>query len=171
MPLGGGNGSASAKDGGRDRPVVFQKFFKSGNKTYASQVKVALNGRKYLVLTEGVRDPETQEVKKHYLRVFDQDMKEFFAMLQETVLYLRSAKDSPASIAATKVEETTAKPTPQAKPAKMDQRVAATPQPAMKAAPAARPAIVKPLPQTSPKNGKYTKVAPRSSGPARSTGR
>lgn len=119
MPQGSNDsGKRNTEPAGQEKPVVFQKYFKSGARTYASQIKLASNGRKYLVLTEGVRDPQTDEVKKHYLRVFDQDLKEFFAMLQETVLYLRATKDEPNPISAVKAAKLTkgralaAKPTP-----------------------------------------------------------
>lgn len=102
MPI-GKNGQSPSNNGGLDRPVVFQKYFKSGGRTFAAQVKVAVNGRKYLVLTEGVRNPDTRELKKHYIRVHDQDLKSFFAMLQEVVVYLRSnrSNDSIAGVVAT----------------------------------------------------------------------
>lgn len=93
MPAGNRNGDTQAGIAGQERPVIFQKYFKSGSRTYASQIKIASNGKKYLVLTEGVRDNQTQEVKKHILRVFESDLKEFFAMMQETVVYLRTNKD------------------------------------------------------------------------------
>ena len=77
----------------QERPVLYQKHFKSGSRTYATQIKVATNGKRYLVLAENVRDDATQEIKKHQIHVFDRDLKEYFAMLQETVLFLRSQKD------------------------------------------------------------------------------
>lgn len=80
-----------------ERPVLFQKYFKSANRTYASQVKLAASGKRFLILTEGTRDPETAEVKKHYLRVFENDLKEFFSMLQETVVFLRANRQAPAA--------------------------------------------------------------------------
>ena len=60
-------------------------------------IKIASHGKKYIVLTEEMRDGETQEVKKRILRVFEQDFKDFFAMLQETVVFLRNPKDSPVA--------------------------------------------------------------------------
>lgn len=99
MALGSKNGSTSTGADNGEKPVIFQQYFKNGNRTYASQVKVSQIGKKYLVLTEGHRDPKTQELRKHTICVFEQDLKQFFAILQETVLYLRSAKDSSGTMA------------------------------------------------------------------------
>ena len=93
MPLGSKNGDTSTGTSSAEKPVIFQQYFKNGNRTYASQVKISQIGKKYLVLTEGHRDPKTQELKKHTICVFEQDLKQFFAILQETVQYLRSVKD------------------------------------------------------------------------------
>lgn len=93
MPM-GRNSASSLDNRGSERPVVFQKQFKSGSRTYASQIKIASNGKRYLALTEGVRDPQTQELKKHVVRVLEDDLKEFFSMMQETVVYLRAKRDA-----------------------------------------------------------------------------
>lgn len=152
MPAGGKSSDVPSGSNGQERPVVFQKYFKSGGRTYASQVKIASNSKRYLVLTEGVRDSETQEVKKHIIRVFESDLKEFFAMLQETVLYLRSTKDPGSSIAGV----IAAKPsTPaQAAPVKAS-RPPVAPNPAR---PAATPLLrtqpgARPVPAKAPANG------------------
>ena len=98
MPLGSKNGDTSTGASSAEKPVIFQQYFKNGNRTYASQVKISQIGKKYLVLTEGHRDPETQELKKHTICVFEQDLKQFFAILQDTVQYLRSAKDPAGAV-------------------------------------------------------------------------
>ena len=90
-------GSSSQRGSGarnnQDRPVIYQKYFTSGARNYAAQIKVGSIVKRFLVLVESVRDEETQEIKKHQIHVFDRDLKEYFAMLQETVLFLRSQKD------------------------------------------------------------------------------
>jgi len=91
MPT-GKNGSLPSHGGGQEQPVVFQKHFKAGSRTYAAQIKLGTSGRKYLLLSEGSKNPETREIKHHFIRVHEQDLKAFFSMLQETVVYLRAAK-------------------------------------------------------------------------------
>src|SRR5881392_109838 len=82
----GGTPAPSARNGtptsgasnGRHAPkgepkILFQKYFKSvGPRTYAAQLKEAGNGNHFLVLTEGKRDPETNEVKKLKLFVYSE---------------------------------------------------------------------------------------------------
>ena len=82
---------AAQKPGADDeQKILFQKFFKSvGPRTYAAQVKQARNGNYFIVLTEGKRDPETDEVRKTKLLVFSEDFKEFFKLLNDMVGYLR----------------------------------------------------------------------------------
>lgn len=84
-----GSNSADRRLDPQDHPVLFQQFFKSGSRTYAAQVKQATNGKPFLVLTEGKRDPKTDEVKKSKLFVFSEDLTEFFHLLQETATFLR----------------------------------------------------------------------------------
>jgi hypothetical protein len=76
-----------------DKPpemILFQQFFKSvGPRTYVAQVKQAVNGNQYLVLTEGKRDDKTGEVRKSRLFVFNEDFVPFFKLLHETAVYLR----------------------------------------------------------------------------------
>ena len=91
MPI-GKNSALPSRSGGQEQPVVFQKSFTNGPKAYAAQIKISGSGRKYLLLSEGSKNPETREVKHHSIRVHEQDMKAFFSMLQETVVYLRAAK-------------------------------------------------------------------------------
>ena len=82
----------SAKNNGAadEQKILFQKFFKSiGPRTYAAQIKQARNGNYFLVLTEGKRDPETDEVRKTKILVFSEDFKEFFHLLTDTVAFLR----------------------------------------------------------------------------------
>lgn len=98
MPLGSKGANVPPATTTGEKPVVFQKYFKNGHRTYASQVKLSQNGKKYLVLTEGHRDPETDEVKKHTLIVFEQDLKQFFSMMQETVVYLRANRDPGSTV-------------------------------------------------------------------------
>ena len=84
-----GSNSADGRAEAQDHPVLFQQFFKSGSRTYAAQVKQASNGKPFLVLTEGKRDPKTNDVKKSRLFVFSEDWTEFFHLLQETASFLR----------------------------------------------------------------------------------
>ncbi len=149
MPLGSRSETASSVNGnrGQDRPILFQKYFKSGGRTYAIQIKVSQNNKRYMVLTEGVRDPETQQVKKHTICVFDQDLKEFFAMLQETVLYLRSTRDPGSSVAGMPV----ARPNADA-PKPPTVKVAASS--AKVSAKAAKPVMAKPAPQQAARGAK-----------------
>src|ERR1035437_821604 len=84
-----GSNAADHRAETQDHPVLFQQFFKSGSRTYATQVKQASNGKPFLVLTEGKRDPKTNEVKKSKLCVFSEDLTEFFHLLQETAAFLR----------------------------------------------------------------------------------
>ena len=76
---------------GTDEPkILFQTFFKSvGPRTYAAQIKEAKNGNYFIVLTEGQRDRETDEVKKIRLFVYSEDFKEFFKLLGDTAQFLR----------------------------------------------------------------------------------
>lgn len=74
-----------------EETILFQTFFKSvGPRTYAAQVKRAGNGNHALVLTEGKRDPDTGEVKKHKLYLWSEDFPAFFKMLQETVGWIKA---------------------------------------------------------------------------------
>ena len=78
---------------GADKPepeILFQKYFKSvGPRTYAAQLKRAVNGNQFLVLTEGKRDEKTGEVRKTKLFVWSEDFVAFFRMLHETAKYIR----------------------------------------------------------------------------------
>jgi hypothetical protein len=70
--------------------ILFQTYFKSvGPRTYAAQVKQATNGNHALVITEGKRDPKTNEVIKHKTYVWSEDFPAFFKMLQDTVAWIR----------------------------------------------------------------------------------
>jgi hypothetical protein len=76
----------------KPEPVIrFQRFFKSmGPRTYAAQIKEAANGNPFLVLTEGKRDPKTDELRKTRLFIFSEDFPAFFRMLHETAQYLKA---------------------------------------------------------------------------------
>jgi hypothetical protein len=155
MPSNGERVNPPDHNATQDRPILYQKYFKSGNKTYASQVKLSNNGKKYLVLTEGYRDPDTQEVKKHYMRVFESDLKEFFSMLQETVVYLRAHKgDNQASITGLVAPKPTEPP---AAPAKAAKPAASRPV-AKKPVIATKPAVAS---KAAPKPTRYAKPASR----------
>src|SRR5262249_62132272 len=79
---------ASAKS---EAKILFQKYFKSvGPRTYAAQLKEAGNGNHFLVLTEGKRDPETNEVKKLKLFVYSEDFPAYFRMLHETAQFIKA---------------------------------------------------------------------------------
>ena len=72
-------------------PILFQKFFKSvGPRTYAAQIKEASNGNQYLVLTEGKRLPDSDEVRKIRLFIYSEDFVEFFHMLGETARWIKA---------------------------------------------------------------------------------
>ena len=73
-----------------EQKILFQQFFKSvGPRTYASQIKQAKNGNYFIVLTEGKRDRETDEVRKTKILVFSEDFTQFFKLLSDTAKYLR----------------------------------------------------------------------------------
>lgn len=74
-----------------EHEILFQKYFKSvGPRTYAVQVKRATNGNHYLVLTEGQRDPKTDEVRKTRLFVFSEDFTDFFRLMHEAAVFIRA---------------------------------------------------------------------------------
>jgi len=80
--------SSAAKS---DSKILFQKYFKSiGPRTYAAQLKEAGNGNHFLVLTEGKRDPVTNEVKKLKLFVYSEDFNAFFRMLHDTAQFIKA---------------------------------------------------------------------------------
>ncbi|MGE5609008.1 MAG: DUF3276 family protein [Bacillota bacterium] len=85
-------GEPVRKSPGKSESVIlFQKYFKSvGPRTYAAQVKRAANGNHFLVLTEGKRDPKTDELRKTQLLVFSEDFLEFFRMLHETAQFIKA---------------------------------------------------------------------------------
>ena len=76
--------------------IIFQKFFKSiGPRTYAAQMKELPNGNQLLVLTEGKRDPATDELRKTRLFIYSEDFKEFFAMVNEIAAFAKTHPLSP----------------------------------------------------------------------------
>src|SRR5687768_16882155 len=85
--------SAKAPAGPRptsEHEILFQKYFKSvGPRTYAAQVKRATNRNHYLVLTEGQRDPKTDELRKTRLFLFSEDFAEFFRMMHDVAVFIR----------------------------------------------------------------------------------
>ena len=92
-------GTAASNDsraGKQEAKILFQKYFKSvGPRTYAAQLKEAGNGNHFLVLTEGKRDPVTNEVKKLKLFVYSEDFSAFFRMLHETAQFIKAHPVSP----------------------------------------------------------------------------
>ncbi|HEX2971296.1 MAG TPA: DUF3276 family protein [Tepidisphaeraceae bacterium] len=84
--------SAARQSAGKSESVIlFQKYFKSiGPRTYAAQIKQAANGNHFLVLTEGKRDPKTNELRKTQVLVFSEDFSAFFRMLHETAQFIRA---------------------------------------------------------------------------------
>jgi len=81
----------AAKKSFDDHPILFQKFFKSvGPRTYAAQVKQVSNGNHYLILTEGYRKPDSDEVRKSRIFLYSEDFVEFFRMLHETAQWIKS---------------------------------------------------------------------------------
>jgi hypothetical protein len=84
---------SSASKFGEPKPepaILFQNFFKSGPRTYAAQVKEASNGNHFLVLTDGKRDPKTDELRKSRVFVFAEDFPAFFRMLHETAQFIKA---------------------------------------------------------------------------------
>ena len=80
----------------QDAKILFQKYFKSvGPRTYAAQLKEAGNGNHFLVLTEGKRDPVTNEVKKLKLFIYSEDFAAYFRMLHETAQFIKAHPVSP----------------------------------------------------------------------------
>src|SRR5437763_656519 len=73
-----------------DHPILFQNFFKSvGPRTYAAQVKKANNANHYLVITEGKRQKDSDEVRKTRLFVYSEDFVQFFRMIKATADWIR----------------------------------------------------------------------------------
>jgi hypothetical protein len=73
-----------------DAEILFQKYFKSvGSRTYAAQVKRAGNGNHFVVLTEGRRDPKTDELRMTRLLAFSEDFSEFFRMMHDLAVFVR----------------------------------------------------------------------------------
>ncbi len=71
--------------------ILFQGYFKSlGPRTYAAQVKRAANGNHFLVLTEGKRDPDTNEVKKLSLFIFSEDFPAFFRLMKQAAEFIKA---------------------------------------------------------------------------------
>jgi len=71
--------------------IIFQKYFKSsGTRTYAAQVKRTSGGDHYLVLTEGKRDPKTDELRKSHLFVFSEDFPAFFHLLHDMARFIKA---------------------------------------------------------------------------------
>ncbi len=71
--------------------ILFQTYFKSvGPRTYASQVKQAANGNHFLVLTEGKREAESDQVKKTSLYLYSEDFHAFFRMIKETAEFIKA---------------------------------------------------------------------------------
>jgi hypothetical protein len=75
-----------------EHKILFQSYVKSLNplRTYVGQIKEAGNKNQYLVLTEGKRDPETDEVKKIRLFIYSEDFPAFFRMLHETAQWIKA---------------------------------------------------------------------------------
>ena len=78
--------------------ILFQKYFKSvGPRTYAAQIKEIANGNHLLVLTEGKRDEQTNEVRKTRLFVYAEDFPEMFKMLDDARAYIEAHPVSKAA--------------------------------------------------------------------------
>src|SRR6185503_14625385 len=74
-----------------EQKILFQDYFKSvGTRTYAAQVKEASNGNHFIVLTEGKRDKDSDQVRKTKLLVFSEDFETFFAMVRKTAEFVKS---------------------------------------------------------------------------------
>jgi hypothetical protein len=69
--------------------IIHQTFFKSvGPRTYAAQIKEIANGNHLLVLTEGKRDEQTNEVRKTRLFVYAEDFPALFEMLDDARAFI-----------------------------------------------------------------------------------
>ena len=80
----------TSKPPAADHEILFQQWFKSvGPRTYAAQLKKAKNGNHFLVLTEGNRDKETDQIRKTRLFLYSEDFAAFFKMLHETAVFIR----------------------------------------------------------------------------------
>ncbi len=74
-----------------DHPVLFQTYFKSkGPRTYAAQVKRAGNDNHYLVLTEGKREKDSDEVRKTRLFIYSEDFPDFFKMIKAAAEWVKA---------------------------------------------------------------------------------
>src|SRR5689334_6777040 len=138
----------AASGGGKDAEpkILFQKYFKSvGPRTYAAQLKEAGNGNHFLVLTEGKRDPETNEVKKLKLFVYSEDFPAYFRMLHETAQFIK-AHPVPQEIKMRRMRYWAKKEAEQATAAReaAERQAAAKPRPVSPAKVAAKPPARKP---------------------------
>lgn len=83
----------ASKSGSKPEPkILFQQYFKSdgrARRTYAAQVKQTAKGDHFLVLTEGRRLDDSDEVKKSWLMVFSEDFPDFFRLLHETAQFIK----------------------------------------------------------------------------------
>jgi hypothetical protein len=71
--------------------ILFQSYFKSiGPRTYAAQVKEAANRNQFLVLTEGKRDPKTDEVRKTSVYVYSEDFGAFFRLIKQAAEWIKA---------------------------------------------------------------------------------
>ena len=71
--------------------ILFQSYFKSvGPRTYAAQVKEAGNGNHFLVLTEGKRAEDSEDVRKTRLFIFSEDFAEFFKLMKQTAEFIKT---------------------------------------------------------------------------------
>ena len=81
------------RPGNKPEPkILFQQYFKSagrGARTFASQVKETSGGDHFLVITEGRRDEESDEVKKSFVMLFSEDFPAFFRLLHETAQFIK----------------------------------------------------------------------------------
>jgi hypothetical protein len=83
--------AAAAKKSFDEHPILFQKFFKSvGPRTYAAQIKQASNGNQYMVLTEGYRKSDSDEVRKTRIFLYSEDFVQFFRMLHEAAQWIKA---------------------------------------------------------------------------------
>ena len=143
IPAASGSAKA-AKDG--EPKILFQKYFKSvGPRTYAAQLKEAGNGNHFLVLTEGKRDPETNEVKKLKLFVYSEDFPAYFRMLHETAQFIK-AHPVPQEIKMRRMRYWAKKEAEQATAAReaAERQAAAKPRPVTPAKVAAKAPVRKP---------------------------
>ncbi len=149
-----GRANARSSAAKQEAKILFQKYFKSvGPRTYAAQLKEAGNGNHFLVLTEGKRDPVTNEVKKLKLFVYSEDFNAFFRMLHDTAQFIKAHPVSP-EIKMRRMRYWAKKEAEQATAARVAAEAAAAGQAAKPARPVSPAKVTGKAPQRRPARGR-----------------